>query len=62
MSYYKVEPWVLKDAVDNLEKAILALEKVGKNRSVLVHRCKKISKLIKENYPAVDDIGHTKTK
>lgn len=55
MSYYKVEPWILKDAVENLEKAIKSLEKSGKSKSVLVHRCKKISKLIRENYPAVND-------
>lgn len=61
MSYYKVEPWVLKDAVENLEKAILVLEKAGKSKSVLVHRCKKISKLIRDNYPTVSD-EHTKTK
>lgn len=62
MSYYKVEPWVLKDAVDNLDKAVAALDKVGKGKSVLSHRCKKISKLIRENYPAVNDTEHTKTK
>jgi hypothetical protein len=62
MSYYKVEPWILKDAVDNLDKAIAALDKVGKGKSVLAHRCKKISKLIKDNYPAVNDIRNTKTK
>jgi hypothetical protein len=55
MNYYKVEPWVLKDAVESLEKAVKSLEKAGKSKSVLVHRCKKISKLIRENYPAIND-------
>jgi hypothetical protein len=55
MNYYKVEPWVLKDAVEALDKTVKVLEKSGKGKSVLVHRCKKISKLIRDNYPAIDD-------
>jgi hypothetical protein len=61
LKYYKVEVWILKEAIDNLDKAAKALDDKGKT-SILIERCKNISKIIKDNYPAVNDFEDGKTK
>ena len=54
LKYYKVEIWVLKEAIKNLDLAIKALENKGQT-STLIERSKKISELIKDNYPAITE-------
>lgn len=63
LKYYKVEVWILKEAINNLDKAVKALDSKGKT-SILIERCKNISKIIKDNYPAVNDYkdGEAKPK
>ncbi len=61
LKYYKVEVWILKEAIDNLDKAVKALNSKGKT-SLLSKRCENISKIIKDNYPAVNDFEDGKTK